>query len=316
MIGELRIPPTLAIAHAALRGALDARQQLVDQMGAAERTEPEAARAVAASAERLEAAETDLALATEENFPALRKARDDARTAAEQAQAERDAVGRRRRGLAARLADADDAIEAALREFRAPMAEFRVEAASQLRAAMIRSLADFLDVLEIAHALKHAGALDSAAINGLKEVRIPDIAAPRGAPIGSPLYLLSGPGQVGGAQLVAGNFAFSEVDGIIAPRDLADFGENRELAELIAALAPLGRAEVAATTRMRTRQFGNVRTVPTAPAPQARPRDDDEITREAAMTDDEYRARRAAEINKNREYPAPAIYSFSRGARP
>jgi hypothetical protein len=288
------VPAEVAEAQAILDAALDVRGRWLQQQAEAVAAEPETVRAAEAAASAYERAETDLTVATDENFITLTGLRNEARAEVEWARADLETNRRRQRGIASKLMEAEAAIEAAHPEWRHFFALFQEELRTRfgrhLAAALAGSAGGIVRALRLAYAIEDA--LGSKCLGELRDLRIRNPAAR----LGEVPYLLNGH-----------QAWLDDASANAAGDDLRLFEGDAAIAALHKLLAPLGRIETAAAAVMRTIQARHAREVAAAPRPPVPAPPPDPVH---AMTDEEYRAHRAAEIDRARLYPAPAQWIF------
>jgi hypothetical protein len=298
------LPPEVIDAHAALEGALAQRADLLRRQTADAAEEPAAVRMAEVASAEHEQAEIDLALATDENFAILTKAREKLAASAAEARTALDTLHRRQRGIAAKLAETDAAIEAAYAEWSAASASFLAELRLLYQRHVAKAAAALVRALRMGYALHDA--LPLGGLRGsLDAIIIPDVAPRPGRPFP---YVIKGPR------------AWLDDDVDLAGDDLRIFDHDHpEIAALHDMLKPLGQAERAAASLVRTIQTKRARDAETARLSSPRERlntpREAENSRVMAMSDEEFRAHRAAVANASRIYPPfdPNKHTYSGG---
>jgi hypothetical protein len=227
------VPLEVTAARAALQAELDKREQLVRQQGEWRIREPDLARAAEVAAKALEDGEIDLALATDETAKHLTVARNKAKDAFEKSATDLETIRRRGRGIIARIAEADLAIEGAEAKWSEVAGPFRAELRARYRKYLLAALQEAGRALSLGWMLE-ATLCKVGLSSVLREVKIAD-------PV---------PGAtLGLAFLVNGHHAWLD-DEDRGPRDLREYSADSEIAALGVLLTPFGRTEKAAHARV------------------------------------------------------------------
>ena len=287
-----RLPSEVASAHAGLDRALGQRADLLQRQAEAAAQEPSLARAADLAAAEHDRAETDLSLATDENFDELTQRRDAAAIAAGEARGALNLVRRRQRGIDAKLVEVLAVIEAAEAVAERGRPAFRAELRARYRQhLLLPAVAELARVLRTAFTIE--GALPASGLSILlKGIIVPDIIPQPGRPVP---YLLQE------------HRTWLDDEVALAGDHLGELGDDPEMVALHEMLRPLGQTERAAALIVRDvqkKRHLEEETARLSAPPQPRPKAPPDPT--LAMSDEEYRAYRAAEVNANRVYPAPS----------
>jgi hypothetical protein len=289
------LPSEVMEVFTQLEQSVASRTELLRLQSEAAAAEPEALRISEKAVADLEIAETDLALATDENFRALTDRVERARAKVELTRSDLETLRRRQRGIAAKMPEADAAVEAAKTKW--DQCFFRGELIRRYQQYRAEATAAFVLASRVGWAIEDAWPNTVGSV--LREVKIRDFGPQPGRP--SPC-------------LIDGATAWLDDDPAGTNLRVIDAGDPM-IGALHKLLQPIGRVERAAETAMTRIRDDRARREAQQPyqRPRARSAADIENDRVQKMSPEEYRAHMAAKVNAERLYPAPGRVTFSQG---